>query len=207
MSFDLVKSASASKAVRIVVVVLCIAWPPLCVGLGLFFAVRRFVGKKKEAKLNASCLHLQSVYYRQFLDKFEMCLNAGMSVRIAINTALEMTSADGADVSKFESLRSRISTGESTEQLCVQLEELFGIHSHQCFVEVRRSLGDGVGLLRAIGIERAKFDANLIVRREEAAKKAPVKMLMPLVLCSLPAFILVSVVPLIISTISELKVF
>lgn len=73
---------------------------------------------------------------------------------------------------------------------------------------LRRALVDqhhyGVALLPAL--DRLALEARLARRRraEEAARRVPVLLLFPLVLCVLPAFVLLTVVPLLVGATSSL---
>ena len=63
---------------------------------------------------------------------------------------------------------------------------------------VLRSAADGGGDL-VTGLERLAADARDLRRRraEEAARRVPVRLLLPLVACSLPAFALLTIVPIV----------
>ena len=86
--------------------------------------------------------------------------------------------------------------------------------------ELRERLGDEVRPLVAVlvaserygaplgaALERLATDARLQCRRraEEAARKIPIKLLFPLVSCTLPAFALLTVAPLIVNAVRSLR--
>jgi Flp pilus assembly protein TadB len=62
---------------------------------------------------------------------------------------------------------------------------------------VLRGAGDGTDL--GLGLDRLALDARDLRRRrtEEAARRVPVRLLAPLVLCALPAFVLLALAPLV----------
>ena len=64
---------------------------------------------------------------------------------------------------------------------------------------------DGAALVPAL--ERASDEARRgrRVEAEEAARRVPVLMLFPLVLCVLPAFAVLTVVPVLVGTLSDLQ--
>ena len=55
-------------------------------------------------------------------------------------------------------------------------------------------------------LDRVTAEARLVRRRraEESARRLPVQLLFPLVLCVLPAFVLLAVVPLLLAAVPEL---
>lgn len=86
--------------------------------------------------------------------------------------------------------------------------------------ELPRSLGEPVRPLAAaltasdrygaplgVALERLAADARLLRRRrsEESARRIPVRLLFPLVLCTLPAFALLTVVPLLAGALGSLR--
>lgn len=58
-----------------------------------------------------------------------------------------------------------------------------------------------------VALERLSFEARENRRRqaEEAARKIPIKLLFPLVSCTLPAFVLLTVAPLVVSAVRSLR--
>lgn len=70
---------------------------------------------------------------------------------------------------------------------------------------VLRGAGDGADL--ALGLDRLAIDARDLRRRrtEEAARRVPVRLLAPLVLCALPAFVLLALAPLVAGAFEALR--
>ncbi len=64
--------------------------------------------------------------------------------------------------------------------------------------------GDGDPLVPVL--DRLSVEARMVRRRqaEEAARRLPVQLLFPLVLCVLPAFVLLAVVPLLLAAVPQL---
>ena len=70
---------------------------------------------------------------------------------------------------------------------------------------VLRGAGDGADL--ALGLDRLAIDARDLRRRrtEEHARRVPVRLLAPLVLCALPAFVLLALAPLVAGAFEALQ--
>ena len=70
---------------------------------------------------------------------------------------------------------------------------------------VLRGAADGADL--ALGLDRLAIDARDLRRRrtEEAARRVPVRLLAPLVLCALPAFVLLALAPLVAGAFQALR--
>ncbi len=66
---------------------------------------------------------------------------------------------------------------------------------------------DTAGLALAPAVDRLADDARQQRRRsaEAAARELPVRLALPLVLCTLPAFVLVAIVPLLLGALSSLR--
>jgi len=69
------------------------------------------------------------------------------------------------------------------------------------------SAADRYGLPLAPVLERLSFEARQQRRRdtEAAARELPVRLAMPLVLCTLPSFVLLAIVPLLLGALSSLQ--
>ncbi len=70
------------------------------------------------------------------------------------------------------------------------------------------SAADRYGLPLAPVLERLSFEARQQRRRdaEAAARELPVRLAMPLVLCTLPSFVLLAIVPLLLGALSSLHI-
>ena len=70
------------------------------------------------------------------------------------------------------------------------------------------SAADRYGLPLAPVLERLSFDARQQRRRDTdaAARELPVRLAMPLVLCTLPSFVLLAIVPLLLGALSSLHI-
>ncbi|MEO7371245.1 MAG: type II secretion system F family protein, partial [Ilumatobacteraceae bacterium] len=68
------------------------------------------------------------------------------------------------------------------------------------------SAADRYGLPLAPVLERLSFEARQQRRRDTdaAARELPVRLAMPLVLCTLPSFVLLAIVPLLLGALSSL---
>ena len=68
------------------------------------------------------------------------------------------------------------------------------------------SAADRYGLPLAPVLERLSFEARQQRRRdiEASARELPVRLAMPLVLCTLPSFVLLAIVPLLLGALSSL---
>lgn len=89
---------------------------------------------------------------------------------------------------------------------CIDLvAQVLGPTAKQLVIELHRSSDDGVPLVKRLQMLYDREQIALNRRRLTQARKAPVKMLLPLVLCFLPALVLLSVVPLAITTLRGLS--
>lgn len=79
-----------------------------------------------------------------------------------------------------------------------------GDTAHPLRAVLRAAADDGADL--AAGLERLAADARDLRRRraEEAARRVPVRLLLPLVACSLPAFALLTIVPIVAGALRSL---
>jgi hypothetical protein len=83
--------------------------------------------------------------------------------------------------------------------------EVLGEAVHPLLAAIRSTAFDGTSLLPAL--ERVAADSRMIRRRraEQLARRLPVQLLLPLVLCVLPAFALLAVVPLVAASLGALS--
>lgn len=129
-------------------------------------------------------------------------LRSGQSLRNALISGCDEVGATGAELAVVDvALKNNGSLGDVIDLLVQQL----GPSSKQMAIELRRSSDDGVPLVGRLQqlYEREQVTQNR--RRLTQARRAPVKMLLPLVLCFLPALVLLSVVPLAVTTLRGLS--
>jgi len=138
-----------------------------------------------------------------FIDLLILVVGSGLTLRIAFEVSGPWLSEP------FRSaVREVVRRNDSGEPLAVSLEAV----ASDLGPEVRPLVGtliasetDGAALLPAL--ERLGDEARRRRRviAEERARRVPVAMLFPLVICVLPAFALLTVVPLLVGTFSELR--
>lgn len=137
------------------------------------------------------------------IDLFALALGAGLNLRLAIDAVARRAppSWAGALVSAADHVDRGRRVAETLETLPVVLGE-----PARPLVRVLVSAERyGSPLLPAL--ERLAVDARLDRRRraEESARRVPVKLLFPLVLCVLPAFALLTVAPLLAGALDALR--
>ena len=107
--------------------------------------------------------------------------------------------------SELAGVAKRAAAGEPFVESARRLRENLGPSVSSVVYAVTAAEIDGVPLQPAL--ERAADEAHRRrrVRAEEAARRVPVLMLFPLVFCILPAFCLLTVVPLLVGTVADLR--
>ena len=107
--------------------------------------------------------------------------------------------------SELAAVAKRTGAGEPFIESVRRLREGLGPSVSSVVYAVTAAEVDGAPLQPAL--ERAADEAHRRrrVRAEEAARRVPVLMLFPLVFCILPAFCLLTVVPLLVGTVADLR--
>jgi tight adherence protein C len=128
------------------------------------------------------------------LDAVAVCVSAGLSPRLALERASEVVT--GPLARELDLARREVSLGAHWRSALRGVAERTGLPElRRLAITLDRSqrLGSSVAdqLRRLAGDVRAERR----LQEEERARRAPVVMLFPLVLCILPAFILAAVVP------------
>lgn len=125
------------------------------------------------------------------LDMMTLCMEAGLNVQGALQQAVERGAAgplrDGlGDV--LADVRAGMSRVESLRALA-QRSGLPALHALACAIAQADSLGMNLGPVLKAQAERLR--AERLLRAEQQALEAPVKMLAPLILCIFPCTFLV----------------
>ncbi len=107
--------------------------------------------------------------------------------------------------SELAAVAKRAGAGEPFTESVRRLRDTLGPSVSSVVHAVTAAENDGAPLQPAL--ERAADEAHRRrrVRAEEAARRVPVLMLFPLVFCILPAFCLLTVVPVLVGTVADLR--
>jgi tight adherence protein C len=137
------------------------------------------------------------------IDLFALATGSGLNLRLAI-----VAVASRAPPSWSEPLNAtvaRIDRGIGVADALDDLPATTGEHAHALVSVLVSSERYGTTLLPAL--DRLAGEARLDRRRraEEAARRVPVKLLFPLVLCILPAFGALTVAPLLAGAFGSLR--
>jgi tight adherence protein C len=142
------------------------------------------------------------------IDLLRIGVDAGLDVGGALRAVVDSGSGpDDTDedelVSVLARVRQRADRGDLLVDALTELRAL-GEPARALYEGLVAAQRDGVPLLPAL--ERAGTDARDRRRRqrEEAARQLPVKLLFPLVFCTLPALVLLTVVPLLARSLPSL---
>lgn len=161
--------------------------------LGMWWWWNRQRPRRREAEIR--------VVLPDVVDLFRLAVGAGLSVHEAIDVvaprALEPVGGS------LQEVRRRVGLGERLGDALVALDDLGdAARSLQSALVAAARYGAPLG----VALERVVVDARMLRRRraEEQARKLPVKLLFPLVMCVLPAFGLLAVVPLLAGSLPSL---
>ena len=139
----------------------------------------------------------------EVLDLLSLAVGAGSTAASALRVLADRVDAPWAAAFRTVCVRQR--AGAPFAESLDALVHVVGEPAEA----LRRALVDhqyyGVPLVPAL--ERLTLEARLARRRhaEEAARKVPIALLFPLVVCVLPAFVLLTVVPLLVGATSSLR--
>lgn len=136
------------------------------------------------------------------IDLFRLAVGAGLSVHQAID-AVAPRSPEPVHAA-LEEVRRRVALGARLGDAYDALDAL-GDPVLPLAAALRGAARHGAPLASAL--ERVAADARVLRRRraEEDARRLPVQLLFPLVLCVLPAFGLLAVVPLLLASLRSLQ--
>ena len=139
----------------------------------------------------------------EVVDLLALAVGAGLTVALAVDAVARR--ASGPLAVELGRVREEVALGR---RLADALEDL----PARCGEAVRPMVAalvasERYGAPLAAGLDRLAHEVRLERRRraEEAVRKVPVKLLFPLVTCTLPAFALLTVAPLLASAIRSLR--
>lgn len=127
------------------------------------------------------------------VDMLRLAVGAGLTVRLAIDAVASR--CDGVIGERLREVQRRVLLGQRLHEALDSLGDL-----GEPVIPLTRALiaSDSDGSPLVPSLEQVAAETRLLRRRaaEEDARRLPVKLLFPLVACILPAFILLTVVPL-----------
>ncbi len=173
---------------------------PIVSGAAALVAWRLPAMRRARAVHRERALAMQAL--PETIDLLRLCLDAGLTVPIA----LELVGHDGTDPARAACCRAaeRIVAGARARDALDALRVL-GDDGVRCADALEASVVDGAPVSVPLGSLAAELRD---VRRrdlERRVRRVPVLLLPPLVLCILPAFALMTVVPLIVLSLRSLQ--
>jgi tight adherence protein C len=179
--------------------VLGLAVPPLALAALAVPVVRR---RLSERRASAQRLHAIGVALPEAVDLLLLCTGAGMTLPLAL-PLVGARAPDPVGAALRSAEASVLAGGRRADALLEHLRPLGDPAAALAHVLVDH-LHHGVAL--GPGLERAALELRLARRRraEEAARRLPVRLLAPLLTCVLPAFVLLTVAPLVVAALRSL---
>ncbi len=170
---------------------LAVAHPVLGMGAAALVVGRPWLERRRAVRLRERAAR-DAV--PDVIDLFRFAAAAGLNVRLAVDAVVARLHGPPRDA--LDEVRRRVALGERlADTLAEALPDVGEAFRPLASVLVHADR-DGVPL--AASLDRLADDARLERRRaaEEDARRLPVRLLFPLVCCILPAFVLLTVVPL-----------
>lgn len=173
--------------------------PPLAVAALAVPVLRRRLRARSAAARRRTAI---GVALPDAVDLLLLCAGAGLSLPLALPLVAQRAPEPvGSALRDVEA--SVLAGGRRADALQVHLGSLGDPAASLAHVLVDH-LRHGVAL--GPGLERAALELRISRRRraEEAARRLPVRLLAPLLTCILPAFVLLTVVPLVVAALRSL---
>ncbi|MDR1078076.1 MAG: type II secretion system F family protein [Propionibacteriaceae bacterium] len=159
------------------------------VALGQFESQAHFAERNRlTAQLPGAC------------ELLAVCLESGQPLRRAVLVLAEVL--DGPLAARLEEVSARVALGGDEADAWLGFAETPGMEDLS--KEIVRCLNSGVGLaqvLRLLAVEKRREVFNL---REVDARKVGVRSVLPMMVCFLPSFVLLGVVPIIGGIVSQM---
>lgn len=137
------------------------------------------------------------------IDLFVLTVHAGFLPRDALRVLAPVVPAQVGTA--FAEVGRRVERGQRLQDALAALPQLLGPAALTFADTVANA--ERTGLPIASALDRLADDARHHRRRsaEAAAHELPVRLSLPLVLCTLPSFVLVAIVPLLVGTLSSIS--
>ncbi len=160
--------------------------------------VRYLTRRRRHRALATSARELPDV-----VDLFALAIGSGLNLRLALVAVASRAPPSWVD--PLTAVVARIERGIGVADAFDQLPAMSGEHVHPLVSALVSSERYGTPLLPSL--ERLAGEVRLDRRRraEEAARRVPVKLLFPLVLCILPAFGALTIAPLLAGALGSLS--
>ena len=130
----------------------------------------------------------------QVCDLLAVCLEAGLPLRRAVAVIGEVV--EGPMRGVLAQLAARVNLGADEADAWAEVAAQEPTLASLCR-EVARTLGSGMGLARTMRALGADARREALAAKEVRAKRVGVRSVLPLMVCFLPAFLLLGVVPII----------
>lgn len=173
--------------------------PPLGLAVLVLPAIRRWAAQRRKRRRAARRL---ASALPDAVDLFLLCGGAGISLPLAL--PLVAARAPEPVRAALESAERAVAAGSARSDALV--DHLAGLGDQAA--GLAHILVDHLryGVPLEAGLERIAFELRLARRRlaEEEARRLPVRLLAPLLLCVLPAFVLLTVAPLLVAALRSL---
>ncbi len=142
-------------------------------------------------------------HFADLLDLFVATVRAGLTPAQATSELIDIAPPAFADGLSAVSLR--IERGQLFAEAIVELRQRWGALAIPLIDSL--AMADRYGLPLAPVLDRLADEARAHRRRqaEAEARKLPIRLSFPLVCCTLPSFVVLSVVPLLAGTLSTLR--
>jgi len=137
------------------------------------------------------------------IELFVLCVHAGASPTHAIGELARCTSPPVREA--FVAVELQLHRGRRLANALTELPRHAGLAGQELAAAVGAADRDGVPL--APVLERLASEARAARRRagEAAARRLPVQLSFPLVLCTLPSFVLLAIAPAVLGALSTLR--
>ena len=137
------------------------------------------------------------------VDLLSLVVSAGVPPRLAV--AMTAARCPAPHREAWAGVTARAEAGEDFVEALSRLTVLLGPSVRPLVTALTAYEQDGVALAPALERCAAEAHRRRRIRAEEAARRVPVLMLFPLVCCVLPAFGLLTIVPLLAGSVSDLQ--